>query len=76
MTKTEFYKELDSMLELEPNTIRGDERLADLPGWDSMSVISFIALADTNFKKTVAAKAIAEARTVADLLNLFPGEIV
>jgi acyl carrier protein len=72
----EFYSELDSMLELEPNTIRGDERLADLPGWDSMSVISFIALADTKFKKTVAAKAIAEARTVADLSNLFPGEIV
>ncbi len=76
MTKPEFYKELDSMLGLEPDTIQGDEKLADLPGWDSMSVISFIALADLNFKKAVAAKTLAEARTVADLLNLFPGEIV
>lgn len=76
MTKAEFCAELESMLEMESGTIKGDEPLNDLPGWDSMAIISFIALADSKLGVLVSPAALASSRTVGDLINLFPGKIV
>jgi len=64
------------MLEMESGTIEGDEPLNDLPGWDSMAIISFIALADSKLGVLVSPAALASARTVEDLIKLFPGKIV
>lgn len=75
MTKAEFYSELESMMEMEVGTINGDEALADLPGWDSMAVLSFIAMVDSKLEEVVSPKTLASARTVGDLINLFPGKI-
>jgi acyl carrier protein len=76
MTKAEFYAELESMLEMEPGTIKGNEALTDLPGWDSMAVISFIALTDSKLGVLVSPTALASSRTVGDLIKLFPDKIV
>lgn len=75
MKKAEFYSELESMLELEPGAIKGDELLVNLPGWDSVAVLSFIALADSSLGESVSAAALARAQTVTDLIALFPGKI-
>lgn len=75
MKRAEFYTELEAMLELEPGTIKGDETLATLPGWDSVAVLSFIALADAKLEAAVSAAALAKAQTVEDLIALFPGKI-
>jgi len=76
MTKTEFYSELESMLELEAGTLKGTESLSELEGWDSMAVLSFIALADSKLGVVASPAALASCRTVPDLVNLFPGRIV
>ena len=76
MQKTEFYSELESMLEMEPGTIKGDELLVNLPGWDSVAVLSFIALADSKLGESVPAAALVRTQTVADLIGLFPGKII
>lgn len=65
----EFYRELENMLELDPEAITGTEELADL-GWDSMTLVMFIAMADEKFKAAVAPSKLAEAKTVAHLLAL------
>jgi acyl carrier protein len=75
MTKKEFYAELESMLEIEAGTIQGNESLSDLSGWDSMAVLSFIALADGTLGEAVSPSAIAACKTVNDLIDLFPGKI-
>ncbi|MGA2865738.1 MAG: phosphopantetheine-binding protein [Verrucomicrobiota bacterium] len=75
MTKSEFYSELESLLEQEPGSIQGTESLADLGGWDSMAVLSFIAFADSKLGEAVAPAALAACRSVQDLVNLFPGKI-
>jgi acyl carrier protein len=75
MKKSEFYSELESMLEMEPGTIKGDEALANLPGWDSVAILSFIVLADEKLKESVSAAALARSQTVADLIALFPNKI-
>ncbi len=70
MNPTEFYALLDEMLELDPGTITGSERLEDLEGWDSLAVISFIALVDEKFDHLVETEKLAAAESVADLYAL------
>jgi len=70
MTPTEFYAALDEMLELDPGTITGTERLEDLESWDSLAVISFIALVDEKFDTLVETDKLAAAESVSDLYDL------
>lgn len=76
MTAKEFYAELEAALELDPGTIQGSETLADLPGWDSMGMLSFIAMVDSSLGLIVSASALSACRTVADLAALCPGKVI
>ena len=67
MNKAEFYQNLDELLELGPGTIKGSELLADLEAWDSMAVLSFIAMADEKYGVNIRANRIAECKSVDDL---------
>lgn len=70
MSKEAFLKAMDEILELEQGALTGSEKLEDLQGWTSMSMVSFIALADENFNKRVSPREIAAADTVDDLGKL------
>jgi acyl carrier protein len=70
MDKSEFYRELESMLELEPGAIQQQTRLDALESWDSVSVITFIAMVDQLYGISVPPRLIAEAQTAEDLANL------
>ncbi len=58
---------LDEVAELSPGTLNGTESIKD---WDSIAIISIIALADEDFNKSLSAKAIAQASTVNDIVTL------
>jgi len=75
MTKVEFYAALESLLEMKQGSIRGTEALSELAHWDSMAVLAFIALVDSKLHEVASPVALAACRTVADLVNLFPGKI-
>lgn len=70
MSKDEFLKEMAVIVEQEEGTLDGSERLEDLDGWSSVSMVTFIALADENFNKRVAPRDIAAANTINDLAKL------
>ncbi|HYD70513.1 phosphopantetheine-binding protein [Azospirillum sp.] len=70
MNRPEFLRALDELLELDPGTLKGDEVLEALESWDSLAVISFIALVDETFGTVVAGEKLAKAATIADLLEL------
>jgi acyl carrier protein len=70
MKKSEFLKELDLTLDLPDGTLRGDEILADIPEWDSLAVISFIALVDEKLNLVVDGETLANAKTISDLVAL------
>lgn len=70
MTRQEFLQLLEEVIEAEPGTLKGDERLRDLERWDSLAVMSYIALVDEQLGISVSAQSIAEARTVSDLVAL------
>jgi maltose O-acetyltransferase len=75
MTKAHFYSELEFLLEVRPGSIKGTESLGDLP-WNSMTILTFIAMADSELHEVASPPTLAACRTVADLVNLFPGKIV
>jgi acyl carrier protein len=69
MTQQELLLAMDDLLELPPGSLKGSEALKDLEQWNSMAVIGFIAMADTNGAR-VSARQIATCSTVAELLTL------
>lgn len=70
MNTTDFLLALDEMLELDPGTLTGGEALEELENWDSLAVISFIALVDEKLGLVVEGEKLVKAKTVADLLSL------
>ncbi len=70
MTRTEFLKSFDTILELPEGTLTGSETLESLENWNSLAMIDFIALADTNNGVKLATMQIAKSETVGDLLKL------
>jgi hypothetical protein len=74
MNRDEFLLEMDEILDLPAGTLRGHERLEELPNWDSTSLITFIALAETNNGVSISPGQIVTCSTVADLLRLAQAE--
>lgn len=70
MTRAEFLAALEEMLETDPGSLSPDTALDSLDSWDSLAVISFIALVDEHFDHVVAGEDLAKAKTIGDLLAL------
>lgn len=70
MTRNDFLLQMDEILDLPAGTLRGDEKLEELPNWDSTSLITFIAMAETNNGVNISPGQIVTCSTVADLLHL------
>lgn len=75
MTRQEFYKIIDEIVEEDPGTVKGGERLDELEGWDSLSVVAFIGAMDKHLKAQVQPALLAKAETVDDLLGLVSEKI-
>ena len=46
MTKREFVRELEDQLEMPEGSLKENQALAELAGWDSLAAVLFMALAD------------------------------
>lgn len=62
---TEFYKKLAVILEVEE--IKPENLLSDFEAWDSLSILSVIVMADSDYGLTIYARDIKELKTVEDL---------
>ena len=68
-----FLEILVEVLDAE-EVITMDSVLADIEEWDSLSVVSFAAMADVEYSKKLTAPEIRKAKTVRDLYHLIVGE--
>ena len=75
MTHQEFYRLIDQLIEAEPGTIKGGEQLADLPAWDSLVIVGFIASMDKNLNATISITKLVEAKSVDDLVQLVASHV-
>jgi acyl carrier protein len=69
MTKSEFITQIEEMLEATPGVANENTPL-DSMGWDSMSIVGFIAMADRKLGVSIPPAKLAKALTVADLIAL------
>ena len=75
MKRTELFRKFEGLLELEAGSLTGREELTALPGWDSLALMSYIALVDRNFGVRLSGKQLAECQTVSDLANLLGDKV-
>jgi acyl carrier protein len=62
---------LEKMAELlEEDTVNPADELTSFEAWDSLTMLSIIALADEDFNKTVSAKQVQDAGTIQGLYDL------
>jgi acyl carrier protein len=74
MSEKEKLAMLEDMLEIDAGTLTPETKLDDLVEWDSIAVISFIALVDEQFNKTIKGSQIKEFKTIADALAVMDAE--
>lgn len=72
---SEFYTEMAEILELEPDEVTPDLRLEDT-NWDSLAVVSTIALIDELYDEAISADALNDCDTVGDIEKLIAGRRV
>ena len=69
MTHQQFHELLGEVLAIEV-PLTGNETLKDLDGWDSLAVVSFMAMVHENYGVQVAPKDMRSCNTVNDLMAL------
>ena len=76
MKKEEFIKELKDALEIEDEDqqITLETNLKDLEEYDSLSVLSIIAMIDKNFVKQIPSTDFAKVTTISSLMDLIGKE--
>ena len=70
MTNEQKIKTIEEIFDLEEGTLTEETILNDLEDWDSVAIISFIAMMDDEFDKIVKGSVVREQKTVADLMAL------
>lgn len=70
MNRKEFLNALEQIMELDPNTLKGDEVLVDMGEWDSISFLSVIAMADEKLDIIIQGDKLENIQKVSDLIAL------
>lgn len=70
MTNQEKLHLLEEIMELDEGTLKEDMILSDIDEWDSISLLSFMAMLDDEFSKVVKGKDIKEKKYVSELLEM------
>ena len=69
MSDYEKLEKIAEILDLEVEEIKAEALLSDYEEWDSVAILSFIALMDEEFARSVKGAEIKQFETVSDLMN-------
>lgn len=70
MINAEKIKIIEEIMDLNEGALTPETTLKDIEEWDSVAFLSFIAMMDDEFGKTIKGSVIREQKTVADLMAL------
>lgn len=70
MSQEEKLAELEEIMELEEGELKVTDNLKDYVEWDSIAILSFIAMMDSKFHKTVKGADVKQLVTVQDAIDL------
>lgn len=68
-----FLQNLADILDIDVEQLTIDMYLSDIEEWDSLSVISFVAMADIKYGKQLKAPDVRKLQTVQELFDLVGG---
>lgn len=74
MTNQEKLHLLEEIMELDEGTLKEDMILSDIDEWDSISLLSFMAMLDEKFSKNITGSEVKVQKTVGDLMSLMENE--
>lgn len=70
MTDEKKISLLADVMEIDAADLKPETRLSDLEAWDSIAILSFIAMMDDEFNKVVKGTVVRSQQTISDLMNL------
>lgn len=70
MKISEFLRLFDTLLEQPEGTAKVTDLVSDLKVWDSLTIISFIAMVDSELGVVVSPQDLVKSQTVNDLIKL------
>ena len=76
MTESDFLREFEEILEVDAGSLNSEIKLSELEEWNSLGVISFIAMVDDRVGLTLNARKIQDCTTVRDLMGLLGENLV
>ena len=73
MSRQDILTELEKLMELDRGTLTGTESLDNLPTWDSLAMLTCIAVFQQRTGFVLDGAKLSQARTVNDLVHIVPG---
>ena len=70
MKRSELLSQMETILEVDEGSLKEDAALSDIPDFDSLAVLSLIALFDKHFNKIISGESILSCSKVNDILDL------
>lgn len=70
VTDAAFIRDFEELLHLPSGSLKGSEALKDLPEWDSLATVEFMALADQKYGVTLSPRQFRECNSIQDLSAL------
>lgn len=70
MTNDKKLELIAEILDVDVENLTPETKLSDLEEWDSIALISFMAMIDDEFDKVIKGSVVKEQKTVADLMAL------
>jgi acyl carrier protein len=67
LDKHQFLEMIEGILELEPHTLTGAERLESVEQWDSIAILDYIAAIDRKFERILSVEEISRCQTFEEL---------
>ena len=67
--RAEFLNELDDIFEVEPGTITPDTRFKELEEWDSVTLLSLVAIFEEEFEIVISNDTIEISNTIMELVK-------
>ena len=75
MKAEDIIRELEEIIEVEAGSLTPDDKLNGTDAWDSLAVVSFMAVADEKFGKRLSGKQLDKVATVADLILMLESAV-
>jgi len=76
MDKNTFLDEFAKLVGCQPGSIKGDEELSTLGGWDSLGVLTFAIFAEEKLGTDISAAELARVKKVDDIIVLLGKNII